>query len=206
MKKKWIIPTVVVLLLLFVPIPTGTYKDGGTKEFTALTYKIVAWNRPVDASRGAYSKIRVYPFPQNFKSIDSLWDSEQKGMENDAEKPDDTHSHTDSAQPQTVEHDEVGYCGNTVTTIYIDGEKYSFWGSESVYLTDLLRYLDYIPDNTCKCRPEYQVDTEFGEGYGISLSEKYVRVGTAQANLTREQAEEIEKIINDAEKEKLEMQ
>ena len=43
MKKKIWIPIVIALLLaiLVVPIPTGVYKDGGTREYTALTYKIV---------------------------------------------------------------------------------------------------------------------------------------------------------------------
>ena len=47
MKKKiWIIIAIAaVLAILFVPIPTGQYKDGGTREYTALTYKIVNWNR-----------------------------------------------------------------------------------------------------------------------------------------------------------------
>ena len=41
MKKKiWIpIAAVILLLILFVPIPTGVCKDGGTREYTALTYK-----------------------------------------------------------------------------------------------------------------------------------------------------------------------
>ena len=39
MKKKiWIcIAGVVLLAILFVPIPSGTYKDGGTRTYSALT-------------------------------------------------------------------------------------------------------------------------------------------------------------------------
>ena len=50
MKKKIWIPilVVVILAILFVPIPSGVYKDGGTREYTALTYKIVDWNRLTD--------------------------------------------------------------------------------------------------------------------------------------------------------------
>ena len=73
MKKKIWIPIVIVVLLaiLVIPIPTGVYKDGGTREYTALTYKIVDWNRMTgDAT---YDKTRVYFFPYNFKSIDGLW-------------------------------------------------------------------------------------------------------------------------------------
>lgn len=73
MKKKIWIPIVIALLLviLVVPIPTGVYKDGGTREYTALTYKIVNWNRLTGDT--TYDKTKVYFFPNNFKSIDSLW-------------------------------------------------------------------------------------------------------------------------------------
>lgn len=81
MKKKIWIPIiiVVVLAILFVPIPTGAYKDGGTCEYTALTYKIVDWNRiTVDST---YDKTKVYLFPHNFKSLDSLWYYEEDEVE-----------------------------------------------------------------------------------------------------------------------------
>ena len=51
MKKKIWIPiafVVVLLSVLFVPIPRGSYDDGGTREWVALTYKIVDWNRLTD--------------------------------------------------------------------------------------------------------------------------------------------------------------
>ena len=46
MKKRiWIqILVVLILAILFVPIPVGVYKDGGTREYTAITYKIADWN------------------------------------------------------------------------------------------------------------------------------------------------------------------
>lgn len=75
-KRKWLLPfCVVVGILLFVPIPTGKYKDGGTREYTALTYKIVDWNRLNGDT--IYDKTKVYFFPNNFKSIDSLWYMEE---------------------------------------------------------------------------------------------------------------------------------
>jgi hypothetical protein len=74
MKKKiWII--IVILLVLITPIPGGTYKDGGTKEYKALSYRIVVWNRLMDVD-GFYHKTSVYWFPDNFKSIDELWKME----------------------------------------------------------------------------------------------------------------------------------
>ena len=82
MKKKiWlpIIAAVVLLAVLFVPIPSGTYKDGGTREYAALTYKIVDWNKLT--SDGKYDKTKIYFFPNNFKSIDELWAYEEDEVE-----------------------------------------------------------------------------------------------------------------------------
>lgn len=77
MKKKiWIIVlTVIVLAVFFAPIPKGQARDGGTREYTALTYKIVDWNRLTDD--GVYDATRVYWFPDNFKTIDELWTYEE---------------------------------------------------------------------------------------------------------------------------------
>lgn len=82
MKKKICIPiaaAAVLIAVLFVPIPSGPYKDGGTREYTALTYKIVDWNRLTGDS--IYSKTKVYFFPNNFKSIGSLWNLEEPNAE-----------------------------------------------------------------------------------------------------------------------------
>ena len=77
MKKKLWIPIVIVVLLaiLVTPIPTGRYKDGGTREYKALTYKIVKWRRSTGGDI-VYDKTRAYFFPDNFKSIDDLWQVE----------------------------------------------------------------------------------------------------------------------------------
>lgn len=64
------------MLLLLIPIPTGVYKDGGTKTYTALTYKIVDWNHLSD--NGIYDTTKVYPFPMNFMSLDALLEREEK--------------------------------------------------------------------------------------------------------------------------------
>lgn len=100
-----------------------------------------------------------------------------------------------------VEHDFVGYCGNTQTTVrrntQTDGEtaKKTFMSSDSVALTDLLWRLDYS-GYICKCAPEYFVKTEFGEEeYEISLSKGYARYNGGQVSLTGEQIELIRGII-----------
>jgi len=96
MKKKIIIPIVIIVgvaLILFLPIPRGTLKDGGTREYASLTYKIVVWNKlmPIVDENGnnvpdnRYRKTSIFWYPDSLKSIDELWEmefSEQK-IEND---------------------------------------------------------------------------------------------------------------------------
>ena len=100
----------------------------------------------------------------------------------------------------TVPHGSPGYCGNTVTTVTYhppEGEAFTktFQGGDSVALTDLLRFLDYSADWVCNCVPEYTVDTEFGTGYGLSLSQGYVRYQGGQVQLTAGQVEELRQIL-----------
>lgn len=51
------------------------------------------------------------------------------------------------------------------------------------------------PAAVCKCLPEFTVDTEFGDGYGVNLTDSYVRCEAGQAPLTAEQTEEIRGIL-----------
>ena len=67
-KKRWIIILVAILLILVISIPSGSYKDGGTKSYTALTYKIVNWNRIFDAN-GIYRGTNIYPYLKEKISI-----------------------------------------------------------------------------------------------------------------------------------------
>lgn len=77
-KKKWIIiPLVILLIVLVIPFSVKTYWDGGTAEFTALTYKIVKWNR-MYAHSDPYNKTKIYPFPMNFLSIGDLFEIERE--------------------------------------------------------------------------------------------------------------------------------
>lgn len=114
----------------------------------------------------------------------------------DVESDSDTHTHVLSEGGNIIEHTPGGYCGNTTTEIsQADGKQLaSFWGGDSVALTDLLLFLDYSGD-ICKCLPEYIVDTEFGKGYGIDLSKGYVRYDGGQVALTSEQIELIQGIF-----------
>ena len=70
--------------ILFIPIPAGVVKDGGTRVYAALTYKIVDWNRLTGEGdeRGEavlYQKTAVYWFPENLKDLDELWQAEMVG-------------------------------------------------------------------------------------------------------------------------------
>ena len=90
MKKNVIISAIVIItlaLVLFLPIPQGTCGDGGTRVYSALTYKIVVWNKiskntyvPVGSpSSQIFSKTSVFWYPNNKNSIDDLWIMENYG-------------------------------------------------------------------------------------------------------------------------------
>ena len=76
-KKVWI-PIVVLVLLavLFVPVPVGVMDDGGTRVYSALTYKVIKWHRMLGMGEDYYDATRVYIFPKNFKSVSDLWEEE----------------------------------------------------------------------------------------------------------------------------------
>lgn len=83
MKMKIWIPIIlalVLILFLLVPIPRQfAYDDGGTKEYVALTYKIVDWNRMY--GDGVYDKTCIYFGNNRNKSIDELWELESQNIE-----------------------------------------------------------------------------------------------------------------------------
>ena len=79
MKKKvllTILATVLLLAVFFAPITKSPCRDGGTREYCALTYKIVDWNRLT--TDGVHDATKVYWIPNNFKSIDELWFDEEQ--------------------------------------------------------------------------------------------------------------------------------
>ena len=117
-----------------------------------------------------------------------------------AEEPD--HSHQSAEGDNILPHEPMIYCGNTITEVTENGrlvddpKAASFWGGDSVALTDLLIHLDYS-EGICRCLPEYLVETEFGEEpYGVNLSESYARYGDSQVELTQEQVEQIQGILD----------
>ena len=79
-KKLWIVTLIVIVVLgvLVIPFRTGTMRDGGSKEYRALTYRIVDWNRMTD--EGIYKKTRIYFFGDVSKPIDELWAREEPNV------------------------------------------------------------------------------------------------------------------------------
>lgn len=82
MKRKKLIPIIavfVLLIILFVPVSKGTLQDGGTRDYVALTYRVVDWNKIM--ANGVYEKTRVYWLGDKSKTIDELWQMEQARIE-----------------------------------------------------------------------------------------------------------------------------
>ena len=77
-KKKILIVCAILLLILVIPIPFGTYKEGGTKEYRALTYKIIAWHH--DCGDKIFEKTCIYFFPDNRLSLDELFEREMQKL------------------------------------------------------------------------------------------------------------------------------
>lgn len=76
MKKTIIIICAIILILiLVVPMPRIQIKDGGTKMYIALTYKIVDWHAFYDDDK-ILDKTSVYFFPDNFSSYMELLERE----------------------------------------------------------------------------------------------------------------------------------
>lgn len=117
------------------------------------------------------------------------------------EKADDVVVHYNGREhyhsPANEAQDPVsGYCGNTQTTVYFgDGKSHTFTSGDAVAMTNILVNLQYDKNKLCKCLPEYKVDTEFGTGYGINITEGYARCEKGQADLTQEQIDTLKDIL-----------
>ena len=78
MKKKILIICAILLLILVVPIPTARMKDGGSKEYIALTYKIIAGQH--DGGDKIFEKTCIYFFPDNRLPVGELLDREMQKL------------------------------------------------------------------------------------------------------------------------------
>ena len=71
MRKKVIVIVFIVLaMVLLIPIPTGVLRDGGTKTYTAVLYRIVVWHRIDDSYPGGFKTgTEVQFIPNNFRDF-----------------------------------------------------------------------------------------------------------------------------------------
>ena len=81
MKRKTIIIicAIILVLILVVPMPRIQIKDGGTKMYIALTYKIVDWHAFYDDDK-ILDKTSFYFFPDNFSSYEELLERELREL------------------------------------------------------------------------------------------------------------------------------
>lgn len=80
-KRVWIfiiIFAVIAVAVLAVPIPKAALDDGGTREYAALTYRIVKWKKFY--AGGTYEKQRFIS-ERISKTLDELWAEEAEGIE-----------------------------------------------------------------------------------------------------------------------------
>ena len=117
---------------------------------------------------------------------------EEKGME---EEPPIDHSHRFAEAEETVEDPVTGYCGNMTVVIDMAGERHTISGSDAVAVTDILINLDYDPDRVCRCMTDITVDTETLTGIRLNLTEAFARCDRGQADLTEEQVQLLQKIL-----------
>ena len=70
-KKVVIIIIIIVIALLVIPFPVPmTYKDGGTKVYNAVLYRIVVWHAlDLDSPDGYKTGTDIHFIPDNFKNL-----------------------------------------------------------------------------------------------------------------------------------------
>ncbi len=89
MKRK-VLVVIMIAVILLCPFHISVYRDGGTKVYSSLAYKVVQWKKVlsqqgddhIDSDTGLesanpYRKTRIYLLPDNFRSLDDLWESEK---------------------------------------------------------------------------------------------------------------------------------
>ncbi len=185
MKKKiWII--VLIILVLITPIiPGGSYEDGGTKEYKAIAYKVVVWNRLIDAGV-TYHKTSVFWFPNNFKSIDELWkmeyDQKVKNRDNtpttkvtysikyELGSTEDLFADTPSEAKagELVEIKTNGIICDADIHVYVDGQEIN----KSHFDSDYWGYSFVMPDKDVLVTAEFYTEDEI---WGTEIDEETLR-------------------------------
>ncbi|MBO4218419.1 MAG: hypothetical protein IKX74_00575 [Erysipelotrichaceae bacterium] len=75
-KSKSVLIIIALLLILLCPYSIVRYRDGGTRDYKALLYRVVVWNRLMEEEPGIYHRISIYFYPDTRRSIDELWQLE----------------------------------------------------------------------------------------------------------------------------------
>lgn len=88
------------------------------------------------------------------------------------------------------------YCGNTVITVYFDGEEHSVGGADSITITKILEKLPYDPSAICRCMAEFTVDTGSLAGIEVNLTQAFARCEKGQAALSETQVNTIREILD----------
>lgn len=128
---------------------------------------------------------------------DAMVSSSVTGSENSMEEElciDHSHRFAEAGDPG--EDVPSGYCGNMLTTVYLDEMNFTLADSYSVTITDILINLNYDPNEVCRCMAEFTVDTEMLPGIEVNLTEGFARCEKGQAALTESQTEAIREIID----------
>ena len=166
----------------------GTLFDGlNDGDFIEITHDAIAESYPGQA--GVYTCKKVSDGSFDDVPADAVTDLMEMGYTFAS------HSHDPAEEPLTVDDPVVGYCGKTITDVVLNDEPFAFWGGDSGTQTDIRINLSYDPEQICRCLPEFTVNTEFGSGYSVSLSDAYARCESGQAALTAEQVEQIQGIL-----------
>lgn len=110
---------------------------------------------------------------------------------------DEDYHHAFAEEAQATESTgALGGCGNTQVTITLEGQEYSISGSDAIAVTDILVNLDYDPNAVCRCVAPITVDTELLTDIQLNLEKGFARCEKGQANLTEEQAQFLQQIVD----------
>lgn len=84
-KKYWILITIGIVFILSLIPHYVVLKDGGTKTFTSLLYKVIVWNHIYKSKTqqfNRYHKTELYIFPNNFHSMQYYYSNIERQIKN----------------------------------------------------------------------------------------------------------------------------
>ena len=188
-KANWAIVILILSsIILFFPIPMYGSEDSGAILYSALTYRIIKWDKyAVFTSTGLgkpehYNVTSLYFFPDNFKSVEELWnkielDERLKKEADRIDMPEDfyvcicfNHSKYDSRSGKLIKetipnYEVMGYTLDDYTAEYYmtyEEKKKIF---QMVMDMDFLSYpSDFNPCEGHITSPSYNLTLEIGYG------------------------------------------